>query len=432
MLESSKRILALLLALVMLLASLAGCSGITDGTGSDDGAGNIGDGSGGGTDGSDNTGDSDSSTDNGLPDGVSFTVGETVEIGLDESMTLEYTARGVFGDAEWRVVGDAVILEGDRITGSMIGCAFVTLSIGEYSDTVLVYVTGDSGEQVATNPYQGMSSAEFYADYLPATSLTDALWRSECGFMSGSIDPQDQKPTYSSYRPRSGGLYIKNSEMRYGDGGDSYFVLDSDGDVRLTVYRGGAYTSLEEVAAYVFAFCDIPANYVASKRTKPTASKFGEYLRLNHSEFSGSTAKYPYEPALPRISGIGGDLYYYEIDIGTTGTDCDPSFPVVPYNNGKSITRGAARIVYARYDSRMGLVDNIEDKYVFYTYNHYNDFEEYLNYYGGWGEMFGNITGGGKLSSKTDYAPTPYVRVTLAYLDRDLAAFLPRREEEAA
>ena len=51
---------------------------------------------------------------------------------------------------------------------------------------------------------------------------------------------------------------------------------------------------------------------------------------------------------------------------------------------------------------------------MFYTCNHYNDFREYLNYYGGWGEIFGNETGGGTLSSKTDYNPTPYVHT--AYL----------------
>ncbi|MBR4835468.1 MAG: hypothetical protein IKU99_00515, partial [Clostridia bacterium] len=38
-----------------------------------------------------------------------------------------------------------------------------------------------------------------------------------------------------------------------------------------------------------------------------------------------------------------------------------------------------------------------------------NDFQEYLNYLGGWGEMFGNVTGGGTLSSKSNYNPTPYV-----------------------
>ena len=45
---------------------------------------------------------------------------------------------------------------------------------------------------------------------------------------------------------------------------------------------------------------------------------------------------------------------------------------------------------------------------MFYTHNHYNDFREYLNYYGGWGEMFGNVTGGGVYSSNNQCNPTPY------------------------
>ena len=84
---------------------------------------------------------------------------------------------------------------------------------------------------------------------------------------------------------------------------------------------------------------------------------------------------------------------------------------MIDYNNGRDIERGAARIVYTRYDKNKNNITDINEKYVFYTYNHYNDFQEYLNYEGGWGEMFGNITGGGTLSSKYDYNPTPYVEV---------------------
>ena len=112
---------------------------------------------------------------------------------------------------------------------------------------------------------------------------------------------------------------------------------------------------------------------------------------------------------LPEISGCGGYLEYYEIDIGTTGTTCDPSYYATDYNNGKKITRGAARIVYARFHTSGSKVTDISEKYVFYTNNHYNDFMEYLNYQNGWGDLFGNITGGGQLSSKTNCNPTPYV-----------------------
>ena len=86
---------------------------------------------------------------------------------------------------------------------------------------------------------------------------------------------------------------------------------------------------------------------------------------------------------LPDISGCGGSLDYYEKDIGTTGTDCDPSYTPAIYNNGSKITRGAARIVYTRYDKNGNEIIDLDEKYLFYTYNHYNDFQEYLNYEGG-------------------------------------------------
>jgi hypothetical protein len=127
---------------------------------------------------------------------------------------------------------------------------------------------------------------------------------------------------------------------------------------------------------------------------------------------------------LPRISGCGGDLIYYEMDIGTTGTDCDPGYSVRVYNDGYSITRGAARIVYTYKDTNGNGEISLDERYVFYTYNHYNDFQEYLNYEGGWGEMFGNITGGGQLSSNSNYNPTPYVHTTRAKIKSTSTAFV--------
>ena len=123
------------------------------------------------------------------------------------------------------------------------------------------------------------------------------------------------------------------------------------------------------------------------------------------------------------------------MDIGTTGTDCDPSYPVKIYNNGSSITRGAARIVYSYSDLNGNKVIDLDERYVFYTYNHYNDFQEYLNYYGGWGEMFGNITGGGTISSKYDYNPTSYVPVYHAPLRAETIVvvyyYVPKNEYAA-
>ena len=206
------------------------------------------------------------------------------------------------------------------------------------------------------------------------------------------------------------GQYIRNSNSNFIDE-DTYVVFDVYGNEVFRIYRGGGYITIEEIAAYVYAFGTVPANYIAGKNAEPENNLWGEYLRLNHTKFSGNTSKYPYEPMLPNISGCGGTLQYYEIDIGTTGTDCDPGYVVKTYNDGHSITRGAARIVYGKCDLDNDGIFEFGEHHVFYTYNHYNDFQEYLNYYGGWGEMFGNITGGGTLSSKYDYNPTPYVYV---------------------
>ena len=289
-----------------------------------------------------------------------------------------------------------------------------------YVEHTHVYIDGICGcgekdpnyeDQYFEDPYVNVNKDEFYANYQPATSYLDSYYRTLHGLMSGSIEEQDQAPTLSVVRPMENGMYIRNTSCLYSSDGNVYYVLDYKGEIVNKIYKGGAYVVLEEVAAYVFAFGDIPANHSASKKTNPSSSIWGEYLRVNHTKFSGDTNKYPYEPALPNISGIGGEFQYYEMDVGTTGTDCDPSYPVVKYNNGYSIERGAARIVYARYDKNGDLIIDPNEKFVFYTYNHYNDFQEYLNYQGGWGEMFGNITGGGTLSSKYNYNPTAYVPV---------------------
>ena len=297
---------------------------------------------------------------------------------------------------------------------------------------IIVWPTPD--EPITSDPYVNVDRDAFYADYRPAVSYMDAYYRSKHYLMSGSIDKQDQAPTISDYRPMVDGKYVRNTTYLYSADGNTYYVVNAYGEVVNEIYRGGAYVILEEVAAYVFAFGEMPANHTTSKNAKPTASQWGIYLRLNHSSFSGSTSKYKYEPALPNISGCGGDLYYYEMDIGTTGTDCDPSYPVTDYNNGTRIERGAARIVYARMDLDRDGVIEVNETFLFYTYNHYNDFQEYLNYEGGWGQMFGNITGGGTLSSNTHYNPTPYpVTAYAAFVETESYAVvvfcLPKREE---
>lgn len=331
----------------------------------------------------------------------------TLNVG-DEYQLLTDVPDELRSELVWSSSNDSVSVTDDGlVTAESVGKTAVTVSIDDHSDTAMIEVTEERPSSII-DPYANISKEEFYSDYTPAKSYADSYFRTLHGLMSGSITVPDQAPTVSSYRPTAGSSFIRNQDTNYIDK-NSYAVTDVYGNVVFTVYRGGAYITLEEVAAYVYAFGDVPANYTESKSGDPKDSVWGEYLRLNHSYFSGDTKKYPYEPELPDIKGCGGELHYYEIDIGTTGTDCDPSYSSRIYNDGNTITRGAARIVYTRYDKNKNEIIEPNEKYLFYTYNHYNDFCEYLNYYGGWGEIFGNITGGGKISSKTDYNPTEYI-----------------------
>ncbi len=268
-------------------------------------------------------------------------------------------------------------------------------------------------EPMRSDPYIGITAQDFYANYTPAVSLQDALYRSKHGFLSGALDVPGQTVTRAEAQPMENGLYVHNTNSYYIDDGNTYIVTDSNGNEVMRIYRGGGYITLEEVAAYMYAFGgdeNLPANYTSKKSGKPSESIWGEYLRLNHSWYKNDPSRYPYEPELP---GNGAGLRYYEMDIGTTGT-ATPGYAPKLYNNGKSIIRGAARLVYTRQDTNgNGIIEETE-VYVFYTHNHYNDFTQYLNYYGGWGKTFGNITGGGQFDSKTNCNPTPCPQVVYA------------------
>ena len=368
-----------------------------------------------------------------------LTVGDMKALSVKRSAWLE-------GEIIWVTSNSCVAVENGVIIAREEGAAVITAILGDLSSSVVVTVSAkedvkpeipeeDDGrsetiivpgtqDPVTEDPYVNVDKDEFYANYTPAISYNDAQYRTEHGLMSGSIDAQDQAPTISEYQPMKNGKYVRNNVYIFSEDGNTYYVVDCYGEVAFAVYRGGAYVVLEEVAAYVFAFGEPPANQSESKKANPKQSIWGQYLRVNHSQFSGDTSRYPYEPELPRISGCGGDFIYYEMDIGTTGTDCDPGYEIKVYNDGYTITRGAARIVYTYQDKNSNGEISLDERYVFYTYNHYNDFQEYLNYEGGWGEMFGNITGGGQLSSKTNCNPTDYVYTTHAKIKSKATAFV--------
>lgn len=250
-----------------------------------------------------------------------------------------------------------------------------------------------------SDPYVDVDKEAFYANYTTACCYEDAQYRSQHYLMSGSLEVPAADVTFADNQPMEGTAYIRNTDCYYSADGNTYAVVDCNGNEVMRIYKGGAYITLEEVAAYMYAFGNtgtgniLPANYDANKKNKnAAASEWGQYLRVNHSKFKGGYAS---EPSLPNITGAGGTLQYYELDIGSTG-----------YNNGTSITRGVCRLVYGRCDLNGDGEYGEDELFLFYTCNHYSDYREYLNYYGGWGELFGTQTGGG--------TPSPYVDVVYA------------------
>ena len=315
-------------------------------------------------------------------DYFSLKVGEGVQ--LEVEITGEYEGLVVFSSSK-NIVS---ISPNGYVTALSAGECVVYASVQNARDAVTVKV---EAEQFG-NPYENLTQAEFYANYTPATSYLDSVYRTECNLMSGSIEVQSAEATQTPNALKQDGKFVKNTEGLYSSDGKVYYVVDYKGEIILEIYKGGAYVTLEEVAAYLYAFNDIPANYTANKKGYPSSDPWGKYLRVNHTKFSGDTNKYPREPELPNINGCGGTYQYYELDIGTAG-----------YNNGSRISRGASRVVYSRFEGSKDI--EVGKKYLFYTSNHYDDFREYLNYYNGWGEVFGYYSGGG--TGK----PSPYVEV---------------------
>jgi len=142
-----------------------------------------------------------------------------------------------------------------------------------------------SEDDITTDPYKNVNENSFYQDYAPATSYMEANYRSDHYLMSGNIADQDQTPSTATSQPKSGSNFIANTTYDYivnTDGENvGYNILDVNGNVADTVYLGGAYSRLEEVAAYVFAFGEAPANQVSSTNDYSITQNWGEYGRGN-------------------------------------------------------------------------------------------------------------------------------------------------------
>ena len=283
-------------------------------------------------------------------------------------------------------------------SSSSTSSSVISSSSSTYTYEPVQYIKVDDNP-INIDPYVGLSHDEFYRNYTEATSYEDALLRTKYGFISGSIDYNSN--LHESNTIYEGKDFLKFGNYTYGINSNnevvSYNINYTNGSSK-TIYKGAGYVALEEVAAYILAFGEVPANSNYNKNKtgqSQSIAKWGKYGRVNVGKYSNDVVKYPNEPELPTKDSNGKKYQYTETDIG-----------LAIYNNGSKITRGTYRICFTSSYLDGSKITDVRERFVFFTGNHYYDFEEYLNYYGGWGNKFGYETG-------NNVSPTPYIKAKI-------------------
>ena len=235
--------------------------------------------------------------------------------------------------------------------------------------------------------YKGIDKKDFYNNnYDISYSYEDSFYRTKHGLLSGELEPCDHMIDKDDRIDRnikvSDATYVLDYEGNY----IGYFTNSLDNKSR-PIWYNGAYVTHDDESAYLLAFGEVPPNskYNPSDRDdrRKVTDVWGEYGRLNYSKFILDYERYPFEPVLPNAE-------YIETDYGSMDYYKNGDIEQFPYIKGHNVIRGACRFVFSEGKKEK----NIDNRYVFYTYNHYNDFEEYLNCDKGYGKIFGNTTAG--------------------------------------
>lgn len=210
-------------------------------------------------------------------------------------------------------------------------------------------------------------------------------------------------------------LAYRVANMEYGDNGNSFRInMLDENKVGPVIYKDCVYTFVEDIAAYIVAFGDVPPNMRYSRNNPSAALRdWGINGRVNYTSYNNDNShKFLFETMVslnryyfdPAANTQNYYYNYFESDYGASTANIEPyqqksGYSLDKYNDGDFIARGALRFVWSysftdKPHSRKikDKIENSFDRNVFFTSNHYNDFQQYLNYYGGWSYRFGNTT----------------------------------------
>lgn len=303
-----------------------------------------------------------------------------------------------------------------------------------------------------SNPYLDIDTdAEkeyFYTNnYTQAQTSIDAKYRSEAGLLSG--DPAEEKFMPDDFKK------IDNSKVNMERSTTFNYYVDSETNENTAyllyrldgtytpIFNGGAYFTLNQLAAYTVGFGALPPNQDYDKYEAMqdiSSEKWYKYGRVNRGFYDGPVKdKYAYETWF--VGMEKKDINYTETDFGNSvyynDNEYDPQYKQMPYvknidgkykiNSGTPGDRGVLRLCFTSafenimpkpHKAAHGTDDtnnNFQNQYykrAYYTFNHYNDWSEFLNYEDGWTDIYGNMTRGNKyceMNVHTDkqYAPIP-------------------------
>ena len=178
---------------------------------------------------------------------------ETLSLGIGGVCLLEIDEDySTVSRVKWTASNSSVTVDGSGfVKAQSPGKVTVTATLGTLSDSVEITVL-DSPD--TSDPYADMSESEFYSSYTPARDFIDSYYRTQHSFLSGDKTVPGAAPTIVDNRPNENGVCYRSSDMLYEDNGNTYIVLNADGSEAFRVYRGAGYITLDEVAAYMFAF----------------------------------------------------------------------------------------------------------------------------------------------------------------------------------
>ena len=275
---------------------------------------------------------------------------------------------------------------------------FVMGDAPAYSSDYSSYSSNEetSSEDVSSSSNPSSSASKSSSSLISSSSSSVSSSKEESSEGEHSY-PYDTSEYYTSYQ---NGTYINYIDLSpytsvrlepivSEDGQNvSCYALKDDGTFRLveTLSKGGVYTDPNEVACYINAFNECPANYAlyssGNEYTFPsgTQSSANAY-KTAYATYGSKTRLYTYYArttgyvkAFP-VDTTSSDFHYWEVDFDIDGTYASSS---------SKANRGAGRLVVFPYGVTTSSYASGAN-FIVKTLDHYQHAREFCNFLEGWG-----------------------------------------------